>query len=130
MAAPDKAVVSETVKQAPHNPKEIRESDEGCDSGITLSMKICGTNHWKREDMRLNQIYEQTRAKAKELGYEASLVRAQRAWLAYRDMACANEGEMSAGQGTYNELYRIGCMADLTKERADRLETRLDQYIR
>ena len=130
IAAADEAVIREMVKRTTLTPDEIREHYDGCDSGVTLYMKICAIYSWTKEDIRLNDIYAQTRAKAKELGYEASLVRGQQTWLAYRDMACAHEGDIGAGQGTYYGLYLMGCKLDLTKERADRLEARLDQYDR
>jgi uncharacterized protein YecT (DUF1311 family) len=107
--------------------EEIRANYNACDSGITLSMKICASYRWVTQDVRLNHLYKQSLEKARELSYEKSLIRAQRAWLAYRDATCAYEGEMGAGGGTAEGLYVLSCKEDLTKERADRLEAALRQ---
>ncbi len=126
ISAPDEAVVREMLRKSSGLSKEeIRANYNACDSGITLSMKICASYRWVKQDVRLNQIYKQSLDKARESGYEKSLVQAQRAWLAYRDAACAYEGEMGAGGGTAEGLYILSCKEDLTKERADRLEAAL-----
>jgi uncharacterized protein YecT (DUF1311 family) len=124
-AAPDETIVHEMAKQTHMPADDIRRDYDACDSGVTLSMKICGSYRWMVEDARLNKAYKQALTKAREMGYESSLVRAQRAWLAYRDAACTYEGEMGAGGGTAEGLYVLGCKLDLTKQQADRLENSL-----
>jgi len=120
-AAPDEAVVREMARQTHIPADDIRRDHDACDSGVTLSMKICASYRWRMQDARLNAVYKQALAKAREVGYEASLVKAQRAWIAFRDAACANEGEMGAGGGTAQGLYELSCMESLTKDRADRI---------
>ncbi|WP_078121487.1 lysozyme inhibitor LprI family protein [Thiosocius teredinicola] len=121
LAAPDEEVVEAMTKLTSLTAEEIRQDYDACDSGVTLRMKICASYHWVAEDVRLNKIYAQVRAKAKEVGYEPSLIEAQRAWLAYRDTTCAFEGEMGAGGGTAEGLYVLSCRERLTKERTDDL---------
>jgi len=99
LAAPDEAVVREMAAQTKLSPQEIRANYDACDSGVTLTMKICGSYRWIAQDLRLNRIYRQSMAQAKERGYDTTLVKAQRAWLGYRDAACSYEGEMGAGGG-------------------------------
>jgi uncharacterized protein YecT (DUF1311 family) len=70
----------------------------------------------------MNRLYKAALAEAKDFGYQDSLVRAQRAWLAYRDAACVFEGKMGAGGGTAEGLYILSCKEELTAERADRLK--------
>jgi uncharacterized protein YecT (DUF1311 family) len=120
-AEPDEAVVLEMARQTHLTPGEIRLNYDACGSGVTLTMKICASYRWRVEDSRLNQIYKQALAKARESGYEASLIRAQRAWVAFRDAACTYEGEIGAGGGTAEGLYVLSCKENLTKQRADRL---------
>jgi uncharacterized protein YecT (DUF1311 family) len=120
-AKPDEEVVKAMTKLTSLTPDEIRQDYDACDSGITMRMKICASYHWVAEDVRLNKIYKQTRAKAKDAGYEASLIKAQRAWVAYRDAACAFEGEMGAGGGTAEGLYVLSCKERITRQRADSL---------
>jgi uncharacterized protein YecT (DUF1311 family) len=122
-AEPDEAVVLEMARQTRLSPEEIRLHYDACDSGVTRTMKICGSYRWMVEDLRLNQIYRQALAKARESGHEASLIRAQRAWVAFRDAACTYEGEIGAGGGTAEGLYVLSCKTDLTRQRADRLAT-------
>ena len=121
-AAPDEAVVREMAHQTHIPAEDIRRDHDACDSGITMSMKICAGYRWRLQDARLNAVYQKARDKAREMGYEASLVKAQRAWVAYRDAVCANEGEMGAGGGTALGLYELSCMEGLTKDRTDRIE--------
>lgn len=124
-AAPDEAVVREMARQTNIPAEDIRRDHDACDSGITTSMKICASYRWRVQDARLNAVYKRALAQAREVGYEASLVKAQRAWVAYRDAACANEGQMGAGGGTAQGLYELSCMDALTKDRADRIESML-----
>ena len=101
---------------------EIRHDYDQCD-GSTLSMKICGAYRWSVQDLRLNRAFSRARAAVKDLGYKESLLKAQRAWLTYRDSQCAFEGERGAGGGSAEGLYVLSCKEELTKVQADRLET-------
>ena len=121
-AAPDETVIKKLSKQTNIPVDDIRRDYNACDSGVTLSMKICGSYRWMVEDVRLNKTFKRVLVRAREMGYEPSLVRTQRAWLAYRDAACTYEGEMGAGGGTAEGLYVLSCKLDLTKQQADRLE--------
>ncbi|BCL93375.1 lysozyme inhibitor LprI family protein [Ralstonia pseudosolanacearum] len=123
IAAPDEAVVREMAKRTGLSPADIRSSYDACDSGVTLPMKVCASYRWTREDIRLTTAYEQAKVKAKEAGFEASLIAAQDAWQVYRDAACTYEGQMGADGGAYEGLYVLSCKEQLTKERADRLAT-------
>jgi uncharacterized protein YecT (DUF1311 family) len=123
ISAVDEQVVQEMARKTRIPPAEIRLNYDACDSGITLKMKICASYRWIIQDIRLNLVYKQTVAKAKESGYEASLIKAQRAWVLYRDSNCTFEGEMGAGGGTAEGLYILSCKEELTKQQANRLET-------
>jgi uncharacterized protein YecT (DUF1311 family) len=124
-AAPDEAVVREMARQTNISAESIRRDHDACDSGVTMSMKICAGYRWRLQDARLNAVYQKARDKARQMGYEASLVKAQRAWVAYRDAACANEGEMGAGGGSAQGLYELSCLEGLTKDRTQRIEDML-----
>jgi uncharacterized protein YecT (DUF1311 family) len=124
-AAPDETVVREMARQTNISAEVIRRDHDACDSGVSMSMKVCASYRWRVQDARLNAVYKQARSKAHEMGYEASLVKAQRAWVAYRDAVCANEGEMGAGGGTAQGLYELSCMEGLTKDRINRIDAML-----
>lgn len=125
LAAPDEIVVQQMAKQTHLPADDIRRNYNACDSSITLSMKICESYRWMVEDVRLNKVFKRALAKAHDAGYEPSLVRSERAWIAYRDATCIYEGEMGAGGGTAQGLYVLSCKLDLTKQQADRLENSL-----
>ncbi len=75
LAAPDEEVVEAMTKLTSLTAEEIRQDYDACDSGVTLRMKICASYHWVAEDVRLNKIYAQVRAKAKEVGYSPRSLR-------------------------------------------------------
>ncbi|MDB0571428.1 DUF1311 domain-containing protein [Ralstonia solanacearum] len=99
IAAPDEGVVQNMARHSSLSPQDIRQHYNDCDSGVTPSMKICASYHWKKEDIRLNRLYARSMEKAKEMGFETLLVQAQRAWLTYRDAVCLYEGQIGAGGG-------------------------------
>jgi uncharacterized protein YecT (DUF1311 family) len=51
-----------------------------------------------------------------------ALLRAERAWLAYRTANC---GWYDAHEGTIREIYAADCMLDMTRARAVELEEAL-----
>jgi len=125
--APDEKVVQHVLRNsAGLTADEIRLNYDRCDS-TTLSMKICGAYRWAVQDIRLNRAFSRAKVVAKDSGYEQSLVRAQRAWLTYRDTQCAFEGISGAGGGTMEGLYVLSCKEELTKLQADRLEAEENQ---
>jgi uncharacterized protein YecT (DUF1311 family) len=125
VADPDETVVREMAHQTNLTPDEIRENYNACDSGVTLRMKICGSYHYFVEDVRLNRLYKQALASARKAGSDASLIKSQRAWLAYRDTTCSYEGQINAGGGTAEGLYVLSCNEELTKARANWVEEQL-----
>lgn len=119
-AMADEEVVKVMTKLTSLTVEEIQQDYNRCD-GNTYQMKVCASYQWVAEDLRLNKIYKEIRAKAKLMGYEQSLLQSQRAWIAYRDSTCALEGQMGAGGGTAEGLYILSCKKRITKERADGL---------
>jgi uncharacterized protein YecT (DUF1311 family) len=117
-AMADEEVVKAMTKLTSLTAEEIQQNYDRCD-GNTYQMKICASYQWVAEDLRLNKIYKEIRAKAKLMGYEQSLLQSQRAWIAYRDSTCALEGQMGAGGGSAEGLYVLSCKERITKERAD-----------
>lgn len=123
-AQPQEDVIAQMLKPS-HGQSEafIRDALQHCD-GTNTQMKICASYRWTKQDMRLNRLYAEARRTANAFGnaYEPALVKAQLAWLAWRDAQCALEGAAQAGGGTLEGLYVLSCMETLTKEQADRLE--------
>jgi len=120
-AAADDRVVEEMLKHTSGiSSDDIRRDYDGCDSGVTFSMKLCASYRWTEQDIRLNAAYKRLREQT-DKGDLETLLNAQRAWLAYRDAECAFEGRAGAGGGTAEGLYVLWCKEGLTRQQADRL---------
>lgn len=122
LAAPDETIIKDIAKRMNLEVAFIRQNYDACDGGVTLPMSICYSYRLGVEDAKLNKSYQKLMNSARESKNDASLVRAQRAWLAYRDSACSFEGEYGAGGGTAEGIYVLTCKIDLTKERTQRLD--------
>lgn len=126
---PDETVVRHVLRNSTGlTADEIRRNYDGCDDGRTTPMKICGAYRWAVQDIRLNRAFVRARAIAKHAGYEQALVKAQRAWLTYRDSQCDFEGISAAGGGTEEGLHVLSCKEELTRLRADKLEAEENQH--
>ncbi|WP_082605608.1 lysozyme inhibitor LprI family protein [Curvibacter sp. PAE-UM] len=73
----------------------------------------CASEFYKLADDQLNVVYSAARKQLKSHGQlheEQNLVRAQRAWIQFRDAHCTYAGEKMA-QGTgLNSFHAIACM--------------------
>ena len=105
--------------------------DVDCDNAQTQSdMTSCAQARYEEADKALNAQYKQTRAAMvamdKDLdgdmkGAEQALLKAQRAWISYRDAHCENYGFQARG-GTMEPMLVAGCLADLTDLRTKELK--------
>ena len=73
-----------------------------------------------RWDSRLNQGYKAAMAASESDGRKASLVKAERAWLAYRTENCNWYGSQ---EGTIRQIAGAHRMLSMTRDRAIELET-------
>lgn len=106
-----------------------------CVSPVTQSdMNICAQRDFDAADASLNQQWKLARKTMAETdknlsddlkGAEAALVRAQRAWLEFRDAQCESDG-FSVRGGSMEPLIVLSCKAELTKTRTRQLKTMLD----
>ncbi len=102
----------------------------GCaDPQTQIEMNACAEREWQAADRALNEAYGQARAAMRRLdadfpqearGAEAALREAQRAWITFRDAACAVEGWPMRG-GSAELLLIHGCLARLTRQRTEDL---------
>lgn len=101
--------------------------DVDCTNAQTQQeMNACAEQDWMDADADLNaaygeaiaimQLYDEDLPKS-EKGAEANLRAAQRAWVTFRDAACAAEGYAMHG-GSAEPLLIYGCRARLTQQRA------------
>lgn len=99
-----------------------------------MEMKECAGKGYDAADKRLNQVYQEIRAKlnkAKDPDSKEILKRltaSQRAWVAFRDADCDLAGVSMLG-GTGESLEITGCLAGTTQERVKFLEEFKANYI-
>ena len=101
-----------------------------CDNAMAqIEMNYCAEQDYIAADAELNAAYKKARAAMKALdaglpaaerGGEAALLAAQRAWLPFRDAACASAGWPMHG-GSAEPLLIYGCLATVTQQRTEAL---------
>jgi len=110
----------------------VPASGQDIDCGYPLNqmeMTYCAEKGWLENDKRLNEAYRSAMARMKETdqylpadlrGAADALRDAQRAWIPYRDKACAAEGYLARG-GSMEPMLIYGCLAMLTAQRTEAL---------
>lgn len=97
-------------------------------------LNICAARDFDAADKALNAQYKKTRAAMVAIdadlendmkGAEKALLKAQRAWVDYRDGECEAQGFQARG-GTMEPLLVSGCKADLTQKRTKELKDLAD----
>ena len=101
--------------------------DVDCGNAMAQAeLTFCAEQDWNGADDDLNDAYKAAMAVMKAVdadlpadqqGAAAHLKAAQRAWVTFRDEACAAEGYMMHG-GSAEPMVIYGCRAGLTRERA------------
>jgi uncharacterized protein YecT (DUF1311 family) len=88
----------------------------------TIDISDCLQRLTAQWDKRLNAAYQATFKASENEAQKNALLRAERAWLAYRTANC---GWYDAHEGTIREIYAADCMLDMTRARAVELEESL-----
>jgi uncharacterized protein YecT (DUF1311 family) len=91
-----------------------------------LDLNQCADLRAKAMDKRLNQVYQQVRAKYKGSENENLLINAQRDWIKYRDSACSFSSSRFKG-GSIAPLVYSNCIGRMAGQRTDELETYLKE---
>jgi uncharacterized protein YecT (DUF1311 family) len=112
------------------------QPDVDCGNATTqLAMNICAGRDFEKADAELNAQYKTTRDLLRQRdaagtpetrGAEEALVKAQRAWVAYRDAECSSRGFQARG-GSMEPLVLSACRTDLTQKRTAELKELTDQ---
>ncbi|CAN7515076.1 lysozyme inhibitor LprI family protein [Rhizobium sp. LjRoot30] len=102
-----------------------------CDNAqAQVEMNICAYRDFEAADKELNAQYKKTRAamvemdamyEAEQRGAEKALLKAQRAWIDYRDGHCEAYG-FEAHLGSMEPMLISGCQAELTRARTKELK--------
>ncbi|MDP5280789.1 lysozyme inhibitor LprI family protein [Sphingomonas sp. DG1-23] len=102
-----------------------------CDNPIAQSdMTRCEVRRFEAADTAMNKQWKTTLALMRDYdrspendgrpGYADQLLKAQRAWLAYRDAHCDSDGYRMRG-GSAEPMLVASCRAELTEARAKQL---------
>lgn len=106
-----------------------------CDNAMTQTeMNLCAEQDYRAADAELNAVYRKAMAAMKQIdgdldqdlkGAVDALRDAQRAWVPYRNKACAAEGYLARG-GTMEPMLVSGCLERLTRQRIGDLQVLVD----
>jgi len=104
-----------------HLPSVLMAQSIACDpEGPQQAMNACAIGDFEAADAALNAAYKRAMAVAKDMGVDTQLRAAQRAWIPYRDAACATDADIFEG-GSLRPLILYTCLAALTQERTRHL---------
>ena len=102
-------------------------------------MNYCAYQDWQTADEALNAAWPKVRAHMKSIDEstreyfpeqaiaEESLLKAQRAWINYRDGHCDAEGGQFAG-GSIQPLIIYSCKASMTRRRTEELLQLMQEF--
>ncbi|NNC73140.1 MAG: DUF1311 domain-containing protein [Sphingomonadaceae bacterium] len=108
------------------------------DPQVQQEMNWCAAREYERADAALNAQWPITAAEMKRRdeqndwpyderpGYFETLLKAQRAWIEYRDAHCQSEGYWARG-GPLEPLLVSTCKTRLTEERTEQLQFLVEQ---
>lgn len=102
------------------------EAQTGCAAATTqLEINRCAAEAYAAADADLNARWPAALAAMSGVGdgggdATSALRAAQRAWIAYRDLACEAEALPYQG-GSIQPSIRLGCLTRLTRQRSDDL---------
>jgi uncharacterized protein YecT (DUF1311 family) len=95
-------------------------------------MNYCAYEDWQKADEALNALWPKVREHMKSVDRDSreyfpeqangaeNLLKAQRAWIDYRDGQCEAEGAQFAG-GSIRPLITLSCKATMTRKRTEEL---------
>lgn len=108
------------------SPSSPAGAQDACpDNATQTGLNECAADHLRSADERLNDLYADIRRRlAGDADRTALLLRAQRAWVAFRDAECALAASGAAG-GSIQPMIVAGCLDRLTRTRIETFETYL-----
>ena len=108
-----------------------------CEDAVTQSdMTLCAVQEHAAEDKKLNAQWAETNKAvaewdaaldAEQRGAVDALLKAQRAWIQYRDGQCEVEGFSVRGGSLEPAIVEL-CLADLTRKRTVELKDLVDGF--
>ncbi|SFB29679.1 Uncharacterized conserved protein YecT, DUF1311 family [Pseudomonas sp. NFIX10] len=103
----------------------VAQADDCADATTQGEMNQCAAKENKAADTELNSLYKQITARLKD-NPEAKkmLVKAQRAWIGFRDAECEFSASGVEGGSVYPLIYN-NCITAQTKARVEAFKTYL-----
>lgn len=94
----------------------VTSAQAGCEDPLSqLEMNHCAAKGFKATDQKLNDLYSNG-ISGLEKKHQAALIKAQRAWIGYRDLACLSYGLVAEG-GSMQSMLVNNCLAEVTNQR-------------
>jgi uncharacterized protein YecT (DUF1311 family) len=100
--------------------RSIAQTIDCANPQTTLAMRICTNRELETSDRRLNQVYQQLRAKLSGKQLERLTI-AEEAWIRYRDVNCAFAKGQFEG-GSFAPVAELSCLTEVTRQRVKELE--------
>ncbi|WP_210191647.1 MULTISPECIES: lysozyme inhibitor LprI family protein [Rhodomicrobium] len=98
---------------------------QDCGSAPTqAAMNRCFASAYKKNDARLNALYNEIKGRLKNKADSGPLVASQRAWLAFRDAECRFSASATAG-GSVQPAILASCLDGMTRDRIKTFEAYL-----
>ncbi len=114
------------------------QSAECAAPATQTAMNVCAGQDYASADTELNEVWRELRETARRAdeyaaddgrpGHWATLLEAQRAWLAYRDAHCRLVGYDARG-GSLEPMLVTSCKAELTRERSRSMRALLTNQL-
>lgn len=104
-------------------PRRQSSSDIPCGKyGTQAEANACARRDFEKAEAELKGVYGQLVTEFAGRGgvWRRKLEKAQSLWLQYREAACESEASIYEGGSIRPAIYN-GCLAEVTRERADRL---------
>jgi uncharacterized protein YecT (DUF1311 family) len=122
----DELVIKEMARKTGIPITDIRANyKSGCDSGVQSLMNICASFYYNAADMELNETYQALMKQLTTKTAREKLIKAQRAWIAFRDLECEYSSDGWSG-GSGHGMIVVSCYASLSKERTAHLKEHLN----
>jgi len=117
----DEQAVAATARRTGATVEHIREAaTHGCDSDMS-SMNLCAEYQFVVADRRMNEVYKSVISRHRDSKSIPALIQSQKAWLSYRNAACAFESSGVMG-GSLHAFSSLRCSMAKTELRATELE--------
>ena len=91
-----------------------------------MEMNQQAVDQYKKVDLQLNKVYKQLLSLTKDQKQKSLLIKAQKAWIGYKEGHCNYEESFYEG-GSMQPLVYYTCLQEVTEERIKQLKTSIDE---